>query len=124
MYSGSTTSNLHCTFPLLKELSVCTGHLMSYLKNVRNGNGKENTITDLLDFSRIGRQEVKTVEIDMRKLAHEVFDELRQVYPKPNIELKLGDIPPITGDRNLIRFVFTNLISNAIKFSGHKKLRR
>ncbi|MCK5136306.1 MAG: hypothetical protein KAR19_11010 [Bacteroidales bacterium] len=97
---------------------------MSYLKNVRNGNGKENTITDLLDFSRIGRQEVKTVEIDMRKLAHEVFDELRQVYPKPNIELKLGDIPPITGDRNLIRFVFTNLISNAIKFSGHKKLRR
>ena len=79
-------------------------------------------ITDLLDFSRLGRQQLKTVRIDMKTLAREVFDELKQIYLKRKIKFKLGEIPSATGDRNLIRLVFLNLISNSIKFTGPKKI--
>ena len=88
-------------------------------KNTRDMN---QLITDLLDFSRLGRQQVKTVKINIKNLARDVFEELRQLYPKRDIKFKLEEIPSATGDINLIRLVFTNLISNAIKFSRHKKV--
>ena len=78
-------------------------------------------ITDMLDFSHIGHQQVKTVTIDMKYLARDVFDELSQVHPKCNIKFEIMDIPDAFGDRSLVRQVFLNLLSNAIKFSVHKK---
>ena len=88
-------------------------------KNTMNMN---QLITDLLDFSRLGRQQVKTVKINIKNLARVVYEDLRQLYPKREIKFKLEEIPSATGDINLIRLVFTNLISNAIKFSRHKKV--
>ncbi|MBS1212844.1 MAG: domain S-box protein, partial [Proteobacteria bacterium] len=75
-------------------------------------------IDDLLQFSRTSRREMALAAVDMAALAREVFDELREAVPERNIVLRLGDLPPASGDRAMVRQVFVNLLSNAIKFTS------
>lgn len=74
-------------------------------------------IDDLLAFSRIGRQQVKTSLIDMHALTAAVVNELTVTTPEEAEHVRIGDLPPAQGDRALIRQVLVNLLSNALKFS-------
>jgi len=74
-------------------------------------------IDNLLEFSRMGRKELKTWRIDMDSLAREVGEELRLSIPERKVELKIKQLPPAFGDRAMIREVFANLMSNAFKFT-------
>jgi PAS domain S-box-containing protein len=78
-------------------------------------------IDDILKFSRTGRLEMSTAEINMEKLAHEVFEELLPAVDSGKLQLEIDAIPPAMGDRAMMRQVFVNLLSNAIKFSSHKE---
>jgi light-regulated signal transduction histidine kinase (bacteriophytochrome) len=74
-------------------------------------------IDDLLAFSRLGRLPVVSHEINVESLVREVVEEaVRGQEPAPSIEI--GGLPPTQGDRALLRQVWTNLISNAIKYSS------
>jgi light-regulated signal transduction histidine kinase (bacteriophytochrome) len=79
-----------------------------------------NLIDDLLRFSRLGRQEIKFGMVDMLSLVKSVSNELISVKMKGKVEFKLLDIPPIHSDSSIIRQVWVNLISNALKFSAKK----
>jgi light-regulated signal transduction histidine kinase (bacteriophytochrome) len=79
-------------------------------------------IDELLSFSRLGRQQLKTSVLDLTALAQSVFQELTGRSSDPVPELKLDPLPPASGDEALMRQVFVNLLSNAIKFSRHRKL--
>ena len=85
---------------------------------------RENTrtmgqlIDDILAFSRLGRQNMATMDIDMEGLVGEVWEELRTINPDRQMTLKIDRLPPSQGDRALIKQVITNLLSNAIKFTG------
>ena len=59
--------------------------------------------------------------INMKAMAQRVFDELIQMEKTRKIEFNLSDIPSIQGDSVLIRQVWMNLISNAIKFTSKKE---
>jgi len=75
-------------------------------------------IDDLLTLSRVGRREMTRVRIDMAALVHEVHDELCRSYPEiEDVRCEIHDLPPALGDRSMIRQVFTNLLSNALKFT-------
>lgn len=78
-------------------------------------------IDDLLAFSRSGRAEINSTQIDMEKLARSVFDELTDPRQRQHIQLHVGALPPAVADRTLIHQVWVNLISNAIKFSAGKE---
>ncbi|MBU1101833.1 MAG: PocR ligand-binding domain-containing protein [Bacteroidetes bacterium] len=80
-----------------------------------------NLIDDLLAFSRISRQEMQSHPIDMFKMVNSVFTELNQFYIGKNIVFNLQEIPNINGDSSMIRQVWINLISNALKFSSTKE---
>jgi PAS domain S-box-containing protein len=73
-------------------------------------------IDDLLILSRIGRKEIETTEIDMGRLAGEVFSEVNAFIPEREIQVNIKPLPPARGDSGLIHQVFFNLISNAVKF--------
>ncbi len=76
-------------------------------------------IDDLLAFSRLGRQEVQKSKVDMNELAKEALDEvLKAAEVEVTPEIKLQHLPEASCDRSLIRQVFINLISNAVKYSG------
>jgi len=74
-------------------------------------------INDLLAFSRLGRKAMSMSDINMGQLAEEVFEQLRLNASGQAVRLNIQALPPGYGDRSLIREVFGNLISNAIKFS-------
>jgi signal transduction histidine kinase len=77
-------------------------------------------IEDLLQFSRMARQSMATVEIDMTALAREAFDELQGAGGRPP-KCLLEPLPAARGDRSLIRQIWINLLSNAIKYCGLAK---
>jgi len=87
---------------------------------IRNSKKMGELIDDLLAFSKLGRKEVKVSEIDMTDLVKLVREEL--LYEDgdniPEFDVKI--LPPAQGDKSLIKQVWINLISNAIKYSRKK----
>lgn len=78
-------------------------------------------ITDLLAFSRTGRQSPSLSVMDMEELVNDVWQEQCAVNPGRNLELRRnGSLPKSLGDRALIRQVLSNLLSNAVKFTKNK----
>ena len=75
-------------------------------------------IDDLLAFSRLGRQEMELLPIDMREMARAVFNELAALEPSERkLKLDLRPLPTVRGTQMMIRQVWVNLIGNAIKFT-------
>jgi len=71
----------------------------------------------LLAFSRSGRTELRKTHVDMPRVVQEVCDELAASLPQLKCAVKVGDLPNVFADENMMRFIFTNLISNACKFA-------
>jgi signal transduction histidine kinase len=76
---------------------------------------------DLLTFCRSGPQQVKSSEIDMNELVKGVLRELTGTHPR-QIVITIGDLPSALGDREMIRRIFFNLISNALKFTKGREV--
>ena len=74
-------------------------------------------IDDLLAFSRVGREQLYTVTLDIGGMIRDVWEELKGANPDRLLTLKLAEIPPCKGDRALIKQVFVNVLSNAVKFT-------
>lgn len=74
-------------------------------------------IDDLLAFSRLVRQPIEPSPIHMESMAREIFNELSSLRPERKLCLNLKDLPSAHGSEPLIRQVWINLISNAIKFT-------
>ncbi len=96
---------------------------MRLLTVVRNNTGRMGQlIDDMLQFSRTGRLEITYVDVDMEKVVREVIDELGSAASYGvNPQYEIEHIPPIRGDRNMLRQVFINLLANAIKFSCYQE---
>jgi PAS domain S-box-containing protein len=78
-------------------------------------------IDDLLMFSRLGRTEMSLSEIDMGAMASAVFHELTTPESRARIDFSVGSLPPAFADTTLMRQVWTNLLSNCIKFSSKRE---
>ncbi|MGZ4038291.1 MAG: sensor histidine kinase [Bacteroidia bacterium] len=78
-------------------------------------------IDDLLSLSRLGKKELQKKPVDMNLVVKSVIEELTRSLPKGKIEFRLHPLPETQADYNLMVQVFTNLISNAIKYSSLKE---
>lgn len=78
-------------------------------------------IDDLLSFSRLIRSELRHSKIDMDGLVHNVIAEFETVQDLSQKNIIIDELPPIMGDSNLIRQVWVNLLSNALKYSSKKE---
>jgi PAS domain S-box-containing protein len=74
-------------------------------------------IDGLLTFSRLGRQPLDQVDINMQELAKATFDEVQAANRQRKVSIELQALPPAFGDRNMVRQIFYNLIANAFKFT-------
>jgi signal transduction histidine kinase/HAMP domain-containing protein len=77
-------------------------------------------IDDLLAFSRLGRQSMEPVDLDMEAMARAMFERLKAQAKDCHAELRLDALPPVTADRALVDQVWANLIGNAIKYSSKR----
>lgn len=81
-------------------------------------------IDDLLAFSRLGRTELRTSPVDLGALVESALEDLRPEMDGRQLDLVVGDLPTVFGDRLLLRQVLVNLLSNALKFTSQRELAR
>jgi PAS domain S-box-containing protein len=74
-------------------------------------------IDDLLEFSRLSRSTLDRRVVDVKRVIREVWLELRRQDPDRQAVLIMDDVPKCLADRRLIKQVWVNLISNALKYS-------
>ncbi len=78
-------------------------------------------IDDLLEFSRLGRKELRKLDVDMNELIEIIIGEQVNDLTKDRLVLKIEKLPYAKADYSLIKQVIINLLSNAIKFSSVKE---
>lgn len=78
-------------------------------------------VGDLLDFTRSrlgGGIPIHRAEVDLRKIVHNVVDEIRAARPETNIQLAAGPEEMGHWDAARIRQALTNLVGNAAEHSA------
>jgi light-regulated signal transduction histidine kinase (bacteriophytochrome) len=78
----------------------------------------EDLINSLLHYSRLGRAELSRQPTNLAEVARQAIDTLRISQPQSSIEFRLPrSLPTIHCDRTQISELFTNLLTNAIKYN-------
>ncbi len=81
-------------------------------------------IDDLLELSKLGRQGMTINPVAMGELAREAADDLKIMQEGRTIDLSIGNLPPCQGDRRFLKLVWTNLLTNAFKYSKNRSQSR
>jgi len=84
-----------------------------------NGTRMSVMIDDLLQFSRLGRKEIEKSEIDTESLVKKCVGDVNSSMMN-KAEIKIHSLLSAKGDYSLLSHVWTNLISNAVKYSSKK----
>ncbi|MCC6140288.1 MAG: CHASE3 domain-containing protein [Nitrospira sp.] len=79
-------------------------------------------IDDLLVFSRMGRQEMLHTTVNLDQLIKTILYDLRLDLQGREISWTIDTLPEVPGDPAMLRQVFVNLISNALKFTGTRPI--
>ena len=104
---------------LRKQTKQCDEETRHRLRMIdENAEKMGRLIDDLLAFSRMGTQSLNKESVNMEGLIGDVWDELLAIHPDRTIELKYSQMPAAWGDRALIRQIYSNLLGNAVKFTG------
>jgi PAS domain S-box-containing protein len=94
-----------------------------YLQTIRDGAQRMGVlIDDLLTFSRLSRLPLHKQNVDMARMARDTFAELDSEKAGRKIELKIGALPKVHGDPALLKQVWVNLLSNAMKYTRKREM--
>jgi len=78
-------------------------------------------INAVLDYSRIGRSELVYRKINAGNLINDIIKDIALIYDTKDLQVTVGETPDLYGDPIMMLQVFSNLIGNAVKYSGHFK---
>jgi signal transduction histidine kinase len=78
-------------------------------------------IDDLLNFSRVSRQELAIHEVDMSKIVSQTIESFKVIDKILLADIQIGPIVNAKCDEHLIKQVWINLVSNALKYSRKKE---
>jgi light-regulated signal transduction histidine kinase (bacteriophytochrome) len=78
----------------------------------------ESLINSLLHYAQVGRTELSLRETDLNEVLASVLEPLKPRIDEAGVEVRVpSPLPPARCDRVWVVEVFTNLITNAIKYS-------
>jgi PAS domain S-box-containing protein len=75
-------------------------------------------IDDLLRLSRITRVELRRQSIDLKTLAAEICEQLKESEPERDVKIMINRGLKSRGDERLLRVALENLLNNAWKFTS------
>jgi signal transduction histidine kinase len=76
----------------------------------------QRLIDSLLTLSRVGREEYELELLHVPGLVSSTLDVLRGSIAQSGAKIHVGELPDVQGDQTAVGQVFTNLISNALKY--------
>lgn len=94
--------------------------LLQIIRN--NARRMSQLIDDLLDFSRLGRKELDRSMVNMNTLVANIKQELLANEKDRVIKFIVKPLDDVFGDISMMRQVWINLISNAIKYSKKREI--
>jgi len=91
--------------------------------NIISDNSKRmgQLIDDLLNFSKVGKRAISRSDVEMSEIVKPIIDELLGSEKNRDIKLDCKDLVPARVDVNMMRQVWTNLLSNALKYTQKKE---
>ncbi|HEY0653847.1 MAG TPA: ATP-binding protein [Chryseosolibacter sp.] len=93
-----------------------SGHAMLNNMTLAAGRMKE-LISDLLSYSQLQQQKLKFESVDLNQTISEILKDLDMVIKEKRAIVNVGNLPVLNGNTLRLRQLFTNLISNALKYS-------
>ena len=102
--------------------SELSGEPVRYLHLLRN-NAQQmgNLITDMLSFSRMSRLPLTRQKVDPAEIVYQVLKELEDMQKNRQVDIVIGDMPECQADPAMLKVVWVNLLSNALKFTSKKE---
>ena len=74
-------------------------------------------ISEVLNYSRIGRQAIDFRKVNATNLISDIVKDLDIIYDTEKLKITIGETPDLQGDPLMILQIFSNLIGNAVKYS-------
>jgi len=94
-----------------------------HLNRIQSGvKSMSRLVDDLLKMAQIGRKELVCVTTDLNSLIKEVIADLQPECGGRQIDWRIGDVSSAECDPGLVKQVFANLISNAIKYTRRREI--
>jgi PAS domain S-box-containing protein len=96
-----------------------------YLDRILRGSAKSiKLIDDLLHLSKISRQELDRIEVDLSNKASKAVEQLREMNHDRNVEVIVQEGLTASADPRLIELALSNLLGNAWKFTSKREKAR
>ena len=96
--------------------------VVTFVQRIRAGNEKMlHLVDDLLRFSRLGRKPLEVEPVDLNDLLEEALSDLAGETEGREIQWHRKPLPIAECDRGLMRQVFVNFVSNALKYSRPRR---
>jgi len=96
-----------------------------FIKTIRDNASKMDVlITDILNLSRVSRAEFNPSKINMKNIIEEKLTDVFKDYNKAEFEIEIKPISDSKVDKRLIEMVWSNLISNAVKYSQKSEIKK
>jgi signal transduction histidine kinase len=111
-------ASIHLVLEMLEEnATVRTDPELGFLvsRGLRSADRMRETIVDLMDYATI-QGNLSPLSIDLTDVAREVLEDLGQQLTEAHVDL--GELGTAYASPSPLRAVFSNLISNAVKFSA------
>lgn len=81
----------------------------------------DSLLSGLLTLSRLGRKKLEKKHINMNEFIYEVVSNFEYELKENNIEIQIANLPDCKADAPHLNQIFSNLISNAIKYMHPKR---
>ncbi|TMD62223.1 MAG: hypothetical protein E6I91_16650 [Chloroflexi bacterium] len=100
------------------EAASLSGKGKHYLAMIQMATGHMRELVDaLIDFSRLGRDEIQLQDVDLELISESRLRSLQQEIHSSNAQVILSEgLPVVRANPTLLKIALVNLLSNALKF--------